>query len=100
DGPTPPRRDLSRPSLKELLEQSRGDEPPMPSVAGAGLEEKVARLRDSLRRKESDLARANELWAEREREYGTLFDQNDQNARELERAKRAREDLLGQLTVA
>ncbi|MFZ9886163.1 MAG: response regulator [Myxococcota bacterium] len=93
------RRDMMRPSLKELLEQGRANEPPLPSVAGAGLEEKVTRLRESLRRKEQELARAGELWAEREREFAALFDQNDQNTRELERAKRAREDLLSQLTI-
>ena len=88
------------PTFDELLTQGRGDEPINAPTANAGPEAKLTFLRESLRRREQDIARARELWGQRDREMGQLAEMLDLRERELERARKAREDLLAQLTAA
>lgn len=89
------------PTFDELLNQGRVDQEPIPTpTASAGPEAKMAFLRESLRRREQDIARARELWSQRDREIGQLAEMLDLRERELERARKAREDLLAQLTAA
>ncbi len=88
------------PTFDELLTQGRADEPINNPTAAAGPEAKLAFLRESLRRREQDIARARELWSQRDREMGQLAEMLDLRERELERARKAREDLLAQLTAA
>jgi chromosome segregation ATPase len=93
-------RSASGPTFDELLAQGRADEPIAAPTATAGPEAKLAFLRESLRRREQDIARARELWSQRDREMGQLAEMLDLRERELERARKAREDLLSQLTAA
>ena len=88
------------PSLDELLAHGRSDEPNPAPAAAAGPEAKLAFLRESLRRREQELTKARELWSSREREMGQLTEMLDLREREFERARKAREDLLAQLTGA
>ncbi|HEY4222478.1 MAG TPA: response regulator, partial [Myxococcota bacterium] len=87
------------PSLDELIAQGRTEQPPQAPSNAAGPEAKLTFLRDSLRQKEQDIARAKELWATREREIAQLGEVLELRERELERARKAREDLLAQLTT-
>lgn len=87
------------PSLDELIAQGRTEAPPQPPPNAAGHEAKTAFLRESLRQKEQDIARARELWSTREREISQLTEVLELRERELERARKAREDLLAQLTA-
>lgn len=87
------------PSLDELLAQGRGEAPPQPPPGAAGPEAKLTFLRESLRQKEGDLGRARELWTQRDRETSQLQELLELRERELERARKAREDLLEQLTA-
>ena len=96
----PEARGASGPTFDELLNQGRADEPMPAPTANAGPEAKLGFLRESLRRREGDVAKARELWAQREREMGQLAEMLDLRERELERARKAREDLLAQLTAA
>lgn len=99
--PLPSTRRSMGPSLDELLLQNRADEPALAAPsASAGPEAKITFLRETLKRRESDLAKSRELWGQRERELAQLQDALDAREKELDRAKRAREDLLGQLTHA
>lgn len=93
-------RSASGPTFDELIAQGRTDEPIAAPTATAGPEAKLGFLRESLRRREQDLARARELWTQRDREMGQLAEMLDLRERELERARKAREDLLSQLTAA
>lgn len=86
------------PSLDELIAQGRSEPPAQPPPNAAGPEAKLTFLRDSLRQKEGDLVRARELWANREREIAQIAEVLELRERELERARKAREDLLAQLT--
>ena len=88
------------PSLDELIAQGRSEPAPQPPGNAAGHEAKTAFLRESLRQKEQDLARARELWSTREREMSQLTEVLELRERELERARKAREDLLAQLTAS
>ncbi len=88
------------PTFDELLTQGRSDDPINAPTASAGPEAKLGFLRESLRRREQDIAKARELWAQRDREMGQLAEMLDLRERELERARKAREDLLAQLTAA
>lgn len=96
----PEARGAAGPTFDELLNQGRSDEPMPTPTASAGPEAKLGFLRESLRRREGDVAKARELWAQREREMGQLAEMLDLRERELERARKAREDLLAQLTAA
>ncbi len=90
----------SGPTFDELLAQGRTDEPMAAPAATAGPEAKLTFLRESLRRREQDIVKARDLWAQRDREMGQLAEMLDLRERELERARKAREDLLAQLTDA
>ena len=96
----PEARGAAGPTFDELLNQGRHDEAIPAPTASAGPEAKLVFLRESLRRREGDVAKARELWAQREREMGQLAEMLDLRERELERARKAREDLLAQLTAA
>lgn len=87
------------PTLDEILAQERADEPVAPPPSSAGPEAKLQFLRESLKRRESDLVRARELWAQRDRDILAMQDQLDRKERELERAKKAREDLVAELAT-
>jgi chromosome segregation ATPase len=93
-------RSASGPTFDELIAQGRNDEPIAAPTATAGPEAKLGFLRESLRRREQDIARARELWTQRDREMAQLAEMLDLRERELERARKAREDLLSQLTAA
>ncbi len=95
-------RDAGRgpgPSLDELIAQGRAEAPAQPPSNAAGPEAKLSFLRDSLRQKEQDIGRARELWSTREREFAQLTEVLELRERELERARKSREDLLAQLTA-
>ncbi len=90
----------SGPTFDELIATGRTDDPIAAPAATAGPEAKLSFLRESLRRREQDIGKARELWLQREREMGQLAELLDLRERELERARKAREDLLAQLTAA
>src|SRR5439155_8792492 len=99
DGASSKGRSGAGPSLDELIAQGRTEPPVAQPTTAAGPEAKLGFLRDSLRQKEQDIARARELWATREREIAQLTEVLELRERELERARKAREDLLAQLTT-
>jgi chromosome segregation ATPase len=95
-----PGRSARGPSLDELLARARPDEPAPSLPPTAGPEAKQQFLRDTLRRRESDLTRARELWAAREREVQALEDALDQRTRELDQHKDDLRDALVRLSAS
>ena len=71
-------------SLDELLRGGRPEEQPAQMPVTAGPEARQQFFRDQLRRRETDMGRARELWAAREREVQSMEDALDKRTRELD----------------